>query len=146
MSPLHIKEHTAQLGRAEQQKYQELFINKDINALSCSTTFEMGVDVGDLETVTRVLRMSMQMVAAAAALAVMIAVPSRSYGSVIKTGSEETVQTRDSAEGLPFEEAIENFYQTSGSITDDQILDSARNILSNGDVRTTDGAAFEAAK
>ena len=78
--------------------------------------------------------MSMQMVAAAAALAVMIAVPSRSYGSVIKTGSEETVQTRDSAEGLPFEEAIENFYQTSGSITDDQILDSARNILSNGDV------------
>ena len=76
----------------------------------------------------------MQMVAAAAALAVMIAVPSRSYGSVIKTGSEETVQTRDSAEGLPFEEAIENFYQTSGSITDDQILDSARNILSDGDV------------
>lgn len=51
MSPLHIKEHTAQLGRAEQQKYQELFVNKDINALSCSTTFEMGVDVGDLETV-----------------------------------------------------------------------------------------------
>lgn len=51
MSPLHIKEHTAQLGRAEQQKYQEMFVNKDINALSCSTTFEMGVDVGDLETV-----------------------------------------------------------------------------------------------
>ena len=51
MKPLHIKEHTAQLGRDEQQKYQELFINKDINALSSSTTFEMGVDVGDLETV-----------------------------------------------------------------------------------------------
>lgn len=51
MQPLHIKEHTAQLGREEQQKYQELFVNKDINALSCSTTFEMGVDVGDLETV-----------------------------------------------------------------------------------------------
>lgn len=51
MSPLHIKEHTAQLGRAEQQKYQEMFVNKAINALSCSTTFEMGVDVGDLETV-----------------------------------------------------------------------------------------------
>lgn len=51
MSPLHIKEHTAQLGRAEQQKYQEMFIKKKINALSCSTTFEMGVDVGDLETV-----------------------------------------------------------------------------------------------
>ncbi|MDP3435400.1 MAG: DUF1998 domain-containing protein, partial [Bacteroidota bacterium] len=27
------------------------FIRKEINALSCSTTFEMGVDVGDLETV-----------------------------------------------------------------------------------------------
>lgn len=51
MSPLHIKEHTAQLGRLEQQNYQEMFINKEINALSCSTTFEMGVDVGDLETV-----------------------------------------------------------------------------------------------
>lgn len=51
MHPLHIKEHTAQLGRAEQQKYQEMFVNKEINALSCSTTFEMGVDVGDLETV-----------------------------------------------------------------------------------------------
>lgn len=51
MKPLHIKEHTAQLGRAEQQRYQELFIKKQINALSCSTTFEMGVDVGDLETV-----------------------------------------------------------------------------------------------
>lgn len=51
MEPLHIKEHTAQLGREEQQKYQEMFVNKEINALSCSTTFEMGVDVGDLETV-----------------------------------------------------------------------------------------------
>lgn len=51
MQPLHIKEHTAQLGREEQKKYQEMFINKEINALSCSTTFEMGVDVGDLETI-----------------------------------------------------------------------------------------------
>jgi len=51
MKPLHIKEHTAQLGREEQQKYQEMFVNKEINALSCSTTFEMGVDVGTLETV-----------------------------------------------------------------------------------------------
>lgn len=51
MHPMHIKEHTAQLGRKEQQTYQEMFVNKEINALSCSTTFEMGVDVGDLETV-----------------------------------------------------------------------------------------------
>ena len=34
MQPLHIKEHTAQLGREEQQKYQEMFVNKEINALS----------------------------------------------------------------------------------------------------------------
>lgn len=51
MAPLHIKEHTAQLGRVEQQKYQKMFVDNSINALSCSTTFEMGVDVGDLETV-----------------------------------------------------------------------------------------------
>lgn len=51
MSPLFIKEHTAQLSKKESATYQEEFIKKDINALSCSTTFEMGVDVGDLETV-----------------------------------------------------------------------------------------------
>ena len=31
MKPLHIKEHTAQLGREEQQEYQEMFVKKDIN-------------------------------------------------------------------------------------------------------------------
>ena len=51
MSPLFIKEHTAQLSKKESAEYQEEFIKKEINALSCSTTFEMGVDVGDLETV-----------------------------------------------------------------------------------------------
>lgn len=51
MSPLLIKEHTAQLSKKEGAEYQEQFIKKEINALSCSTTFEMGVDVGDLETV-----------------------------------------------------------------------------------------------
>lgn len=51
MSPLHIKEHTAQLDKREQQNYQQMFVDKEINALSCSTTFEMGVDVGDLEAV-----------------------------------------------------------------------------------------------
>lgn len=51
MAPLFIKEHTAQLSRKESLDYQEQFIRKDINALSCSTTFELGVDVGDLETV-----------------------------------------------------------------------------------------------
>lgn len=51
MSPLFIKEHTAQLSKKESAIYQEKFIKKEINALSCSTTFEMGVDVGDLDTV-----------------------------------------------------------------------------------------------
>lgn len=51
MTPLFIKEHTAQLSKRESATYQEQFIKKEINALSCSTTFEMGVDVGDLETV-----------------------------------------------------------------------------------------------
>ncbi len=51
MSPLFVKEHTAQLSQKEALDYQQQFIRKEINALSCSTTFEMGVDVGDLETV-----------------------------------------------------------------------------------------------
>ena len=51
MKPLYIKEHTAQLAKEQQTKYQEAFVNQRINALSCSTTFEMGVDVGTLETV-----------------------------------------------------------------------------------------------
>ena len=51
LSPLYIKEHTAQLSKHESAVYQEAFIKKELNALSCSTTFEMGVDVGDLETV-----------------------------------------------------------------------------------------------
>lgn len=49
--PLIIKEHTAQLSREEGLSYQQMFEKNRINALSCSTTFEMGVDVGDLETV-----------------------------------------------------------------------------------------------
>ena len=51
MDPLYIKEHTAQLSKKESTDYQQQFVLKKLNALSCSTTFEMGVDVGDLETV-----------------------------------------------------------------------------------------------
>lgn len=51
MKPLQIKEHTAQLAKNRQTLYQQAFVDKKINALSCSTTFEMGVDVGGLETV-----------------------------------------------------------------------------------------------
>jgi len=46
-----IKEHTAQLSKHDASEYQNKFEKNNINALSCSTTFEMGVDVGELETV-----------------------------------------------------------------------------------------------
>lgn len=51
LSPLYIKEHTAQLSREHAALYQNLFVKKKIHVLSSSTTFEMGVDVGSLETV-----------------------------------------------------------------------------------------------
>lgn len=46
-----IQEHTAQLERKKAKEYQVDFKNKKINILSCSTTFEMGIDIGGLETV-----------------------------------------------------------------------------------------------
>lgn len=46
-----VREHTAQLSSEEGKEYQKEFKNKLINILSCSTTFEMGVDIGGLETV-----------------------------------------------------------------------------------------------
>lgn len=48
---MKIVEHTAQLAQEQAYKYQNEFKRKSINILSCSTTFEMGVDVGSLETV-----------------------------------------------------------------------------------------------
>ncbi len=51
IQPLRVVEHTAQLDREEAYQYQALFKDRKIDVLSCSTTFEMGVDVGDLETV-----------------------------------------------------------------------------------------------
>lgn len=51
ISPLVAREHTAQLDSDTALKYQEQFRKKQINVLSCSTTFEMGVDLGSLETV-----------------------------------------------------------------------------------------------
>ncbi|NOT60398.1 MAG: DUF1998 domain-containing protein, partial [Acidobacteria bacterium] len=48
---MRVEEHTAQLQPDLGREYQGKFIAGDINVLSCSTTFEMGVDVGDLQTV-----------------------------------------------------------------------------------------------
>lgn len=44
-------EHTAQWTPAEASRIQDEFIRGDVNVLSCSTTFELGVDVGDIEAV-----------------------------------------------------------------------------------------------
>lgn len=49
--PMSVHEHTAQLSSDTAYEYQKRFKDKEINVLSCSTTFEMGVDVGSLETV-----------------------------------------------------------------------------------------------
>lgn len=51
MIPMEVREHTAQLSNEHAYDYQREFKEKKINVLSCSTTFEMGVDVGSLETV-----------------------------------------------------------------------------------------------
>lgn len=48
---LEVVEHTAQLTNAQGQAYQDRFIKGEINVLSSSTTFEMGVDVGQLKAV-----------------------------------------------------------------------------------------------
>lgn len=48
---LRVVEHTAQLSREKAYDYQEKFKKQELDVLSCSTTFEMGVDIGDLETV-----------------------------------------------------------------------------------------------
>ncbi|MDQ7035924.1 MAG: helicase-related protein [Anaerolineae bacterium] len=49
--PMRVEEHTAQLDPTKGRHYQDKFRDGDINVLSCSTTFEMGIDLGDLQSV-----------------------------------------------------------------------------------------------
>lgn len=46
-----IEEHTAQIDKDRARELQDRFKEGKVNILSCSTTFEMGIDIGDLETV-----------------------------------------------------------------------------------------------
>ena len=49
--PMRAREHTAQLMSDEAAEVQQAFVRGEVNALSCSTTFELGVDVGELQSV-----------------------------------------------------------------------------------------------
>jgi len=53
LSPMNmiVHEHTAQLESNYASKIQQKFIKGEINVLSCSTTFELGVDLGELEAI-----------------------------------------------------------------------------------------------
>ena len=48
---MSVEEHTAQLTGDAAARLQEKFVQGEVNVLSCSTTFELGVDVGELEAV-----------------------------------------------------------------------------------------------
>lgn len=49
--PITIEEHTGQLESQHAARIQERFLRGDVNVLSCTTTFELGVDVGELRSV-----------------------------------------------------------------------------------------------
>lgn len=48
---LRVEEHTAQLDKEKAREFQREFKEGKIHVLSCSTTFELGVDLGNLDTI-----------------------------------------------------------------------------------------------
>ena len=48
---MRVEEHTAQLQNEKARQFQREFKDGKINILSCSTTFELGVDLGNLDTI-----------------------------------------------------------------------------------------------
>lgn len=48
---LRVEEHTAQLDKEKAREFQREFRQGRISVLSCSTTFELGVDLGNLDTI-----------------------------------------------------------------------------------------------
>lgn len=49
--PMRVREHTAQWCARKAAEIQQQFLDGEVNVLSCSTTFELGVDVGQLQAV-----------------------------------------------------------------------------------------------
>jgi ATP-dependent helicase YprA (DUF1998 family) len=48
---MSVQEHTAHWTSSEASRIQEQFVKGAINVLSCSTTFELGVDIGEIQSV-----------------------------------------------------------------------------------------------
>jgi len=48
---LKVEEHTAQIDKEKAREFQRKFKEGKINVLSSSTTFELGVDLGDLDVI-----------------------------------------------------------------------------------------------
>ncbi len=48
---IRVEEHTGQLDASYAAQLQQQLLDGDLNALSCSTTFELGVDVGEVQAI-----------------------------------------------------------------------------------------------